>query len=199
MNRQLKDVISEKDGSISPFSPQLSKLCTALERLYVYNNLSGRLNFRVRWPYAAPFVFGKRLLNYDTNGTSNKKEREQEEIKADTQRIELLNALQAIKEESVDGGVVKMTYVAKVFERYNRNFLSYIYNEDIVEALVPSDPERSRKKWSPHLRGAELVEIPRAGIAYRELLDNLPEDLSGMLTLIFNERACFKLPSNTVM
>jgi hypothetical protein len=181
---------SQHSEEKSPFSPALSELCAALDRLYVSNNLSGRLNFRVRWPYAAQIVFGDLLLEQDAEGTRDKKARAKLEDEADDRRLELLAALETIKAESLSDGVIQMGYAAGVLERYGRDFLGYIYNEEIVEALKPSNPVATPKSWVPNLSGAKLVQPKRQGMTYQELLESLSEEEESIpLTVTFNERA----------
>ena len=190
---------------VSPFSSELDELCAALERLYIKGNLSGRLNFRVKFPHAAPLVFGSALLGYDAEGTKDKKHRAKLEAESVLRRGELLTDLEEIRDNSLENGALNEKYARSVLERYGRDFTRYIYSEEVINKLMPQSAEEPAGEnpvqtiiTAPRFTGLKLVDLPREGITYRELLESLPKEQGISLTLTFNERAYFRLSPETV-
>ncbi len=177
--------------AVQPFAEGFAELRAALERLYIKGNLSGRLNFRVKFPYAASIVFGADLLGYDADGTDDRKRRALLEKKADVKRVELLEHLAEIEKKSVDNNTLQLDYVRGVLERYGRDFTLYVYRQDIIDGFVSGQTQpEGLQNFKPQLAAVELVEFPREGITYRELLESLAaEEERVPLSLIFNERA----------
>lgn len=188
----------------SPFSSELDELCAALERLYIKGNLSGRLNFRVKFPYAAPLVFGRDLLGYDEEGTKDKKHRAKLEAEAVVRRGELLTELEEIRDNSLENGMLNEAYARSVLDRYGKKFTAYIYSKEVIERLMPAPQEKEEEtpqkapSFVPKLTNLKLAKLSREGITYRELLDSLPAEAPFSLTLIFNERAYLRLSPETV-
>lgn len=189
----------------SPFSPELDELCAALERLYIKGNLSGRLNFRVKFPYAAPLVFGRDLLGYDEEGTRDKKHRAKLEAEAVVRRGELLTELEEIRDNSLENGMLNEAYARSIFDRFGKEFTSYVYSKEVIERLAPPQEEKTKEApkeevpaFVPQFTNLKLASLPREGITYRELLDSLPVEAPFSLTLTFNERAYLRLSSETV-
>ncbi len=187
----------------SPFSPELDELCAALERLYIKGNLSGRLNFRVKFPYAAPLVFGCDLLGYDEEGTKDKKHRAKLEAEAVVRRGELLTELEEIKDNSLENGMLNEGYARSIFDRFGKEFTSYVYSKEVIERFAPPQEEKTEEVESkpvirPQFTNLKLAKLPREGITYRELLASLPVEAPFSLKLTFNERAYLRLSPETV-
>ena len=61
---------SNNDVQNALYGENYIELRDAIERLYVFGNMSGRLIFQKNWPVIADQIFDEQLQKYDTEGAS---------------------------------------------------------------------------------------------------------------------------------
>lgn len=121
-------------------SPQFDEFKEALETLYILANQSGRIQFAKAWPAAADPIFGEELTKHDVEGTPDKERRAELEAEAEDRRLELLEFMDNIEDNSIKDGAVQIEYVKQHVERMGRELSLLIYGLKLVDRFIPPPP-----------------------------------------------------------
>ncbi len=124
------------------FSDQYAALQNALELLYIKDNLSGRILFLKEFPFVADYVFGKKLVQFDTEGTDDREHRSALEEEAEERRLILLDTVLNVEDHSVEKGALKLDYVEQTVKSLGRDIASLIYSARIVDRFLPSEAQQ---------------------------------------------------------
>lgn len=121
-------------------SPRFDEFREALEVLYIIANMGGRINFAKDWPYAAVYVLGEQLMQFDHEGTPDRELRSELEVQAEQRRIALLESLDMLEEKSAKAGALQVEYVQDFVRSLGRDLALYVYAEKIVDRFIPPPP-----------------------------------------------------------
>lgn len=129
---------AEEEKEDKTFSEELEKFVDALERLYIFDNLSGRLQFREKWPQVATYLFSADLLHIDEVGSTDKAFKQKLEQEADTNRIALLSTIEEMKEQHNNEGALDAATTREFIVKLGRQNSMHIFHEEIVNRFAPT-------------------------------------------------------------
>lgn len=119
------------------YSPRLKEFREAIGLLYIRNNISGRIKFRLKWPEVAQFLFGDELIAMDNDGTQDRDLRAKLENEAGLRRIALKAIMEEFEDKSVKSGSLEFEYVGSVLDKVGSDVGKLLYAENIIERVRP--------------------------------------------------------------
>ncbi|MGH1456190.1 MAG: hypothetical protein ACRBDI_05370 [Alphaproteobacteria bacterium] len=134
---QNKDEKKPQNNSMAAFGKDIKELEDALNLIYIKNNASGRNKFRDKWPLVAKYIFGDELIEFDNNGTTDRKYRAELEERADERRVLLKATIIELVEKSVDAGMLEFDYVGKVIDKFGPDLSQILYAKDVIKRVRP--------------------------------------------------------------
>lgn len=134
------------------FSDSFDAVRDAVERLYIRNNLSGRLLFMKNWPHVARSIFSEELRHFDDVGavTDGEKERRaQLEDEAEERRDSFAFTFEIIDRELMKDGSVQLDVLEGIMQRYDREMCLLLFTPRFVDRYHPppeaDKPEEKEK------------------------------------------------------
>ena len=123
-------------------SEQFEDFREALDILYIFDNLSGRLQFLKNWPAAAAYLFGEELIGYDHDGAKDIERRRELEEQAEDRRLDLLDIAENLEERSVENSALQLEYVESVVNKLETELSLLFYAPKIVSRFreLPAEP-----------------------------------------------------------
>lgn len=132
-SKNKKDTPPARPEKESLYAERWKDFFDALERLYIRDNISGRLKFRKEWEHAAHHVFGPDLMEHDLEGTLDSERRRTLEDEAEERRLALVETLSTLEKSSAESGGLKISFVKDLIEELGRDIVSYIYAPKVLD------------------------------------------------------------------
>jgi len=140
---------------------------TALDNLYIKNNMSGRLRFLNAYPPAATYILGAELIACDTEGTDDKERRAALEEEAEQRHIELLEMAETFEKSSVNNGALNLEYVEPLVQKLGRDLALLYYTPKIVDRII-APPPAPEPEEPPQEEKAEEEPLPTPASLQKE-------------------------------
>lgn len=122
------------------FSEHYKDVLEALELLYIRGNMSARVRFMQERPVLARYIMSEELMEFDTNGASDVERRALLEERAEERRFALVQTLQALEQNSLEDGVLQISYVKNLVESWGREMACLIYAPNVVDKALGVKP-----------------------------------------------------------
>ncbi len=131
----------EDPEEIKIFSENLEKFLEALECLYVFDNLGGRLQFLEQYPQAAHYIFPAELIHFDQIGTKDKTLKAKLEQEADQNLSRFLTNIRTIQEKEKSDKALEPEDIRTLIENVGREISLHIFDITIVDRFAPAKKE----------------------------------------------------------
>jgi len=149
---------AENEEEEKLFAEKLEEFVDALECLYLYDNISGRHRFRKDWPAAAAHIYPADLMHVDDVGTKDKEFRTRLEGEADSKRLELLQQIEELRETYEQERALDAQQTREFINTLGRPLAALVLHENIIEKLVPSQPDPAHKPQSTETQTSQNAE-----------------------------------------
>lgn len=127
------------------FSEDLNDFLEALECLYVFDNLGGRIQFREQYPHTALYIFPAELIHFDEIGTKDTDFRFKLEQEADQNLSQLVADITAIKDTEASDQTLEPKEIEEFITTIGRDISLHIFDIAIVDRFAPAPKEPEPK------------------------------------------------------
>jgi len=140
-------MIDTEPNSVSPppeapkiFSENMPAFVDALQCLYIFDNLSGRLRFLADYPFAAHYIFPPDLIHCDQIGTKDKAQRLEFEKNAEENRQCLLDMITILLDKQDNNLSFVPADIEQIIHNLGRDISLYIFDIALVDRFMPEPP-----------------------------------------------------------